>query len=112
MDATGAGSGDAAAEPAGEFGIAASGERRRLLVAHLDEADPVLVFAEGFDDAVDPIAGDAEHGVDAPIHDGFNENIAGGLGHGRDPCKRAAALARAAAAAVVGGPRLTRPLSA
>ena len=48
---------------------------------HLNEADLVLPFAEGLDDAVDAVAGDTEHGVDTPGQQGFDQNVAGGRLH-------------------------------
>jgi len=45
VNSAGSRRGDAAAEPAGEFGIAAGGESRCLLVPHLDKPHGVLMGA-------------------------------------------------------------------
>ena len=82
VDAARAGGCDADAEATGKFGVAAGGEGRRLLVPYLDKADLVLALAEGFDDAVDAIAGNAEDGIDAPSQQGVDQNVAGGRFHG------------------------------
>ena len=82
MDAAWTRSDDAAAESTRKLGIAAGGKGRRLLVPHLDEADPVLTLAKRLDDAIDAIAGDAEHGVDAPSQQGVDQNVAGSRFHG------------------------------
>ena len=60
VDAARARGRQADAEAAGVLGVAARGERRRLLVPHLDEADLVLVRAQRLEDAVDAVAGKAE----------------------------------------------------
>jgi hypothetical protein len=49
----------------------------------MDELDLVLARPEGLDDAVDPIAGEAEDGVDAPLDQRLDKNVAAGPGHGR-----------------------------
>ena len=68
MDAAGAGSGQADAEPAGVLGIGAGHEGGRFLVAHLDEADLVLALAQRFHDAVDAVAGEAKDDFHSPVH--------------------------------------------
>ena len=69
VDAARAGGGQADAQPAGVLGVAAGHERRRLLVAHLDEADRVLALAQRLHDAVDAVAGQAEDDLHAPVRD-------------------------------------------
>src|SRR5438874_8413410 len=44
-------------KPAGEFGIAARHESRRLFMAHLDEMDFVLMSAKSFHDSIYSISG-------------------------------------------------------
>src|SRR5947208_1755632 len=90
MDATRARGGNAATEPARELGISTGGEGRRLLMADLDKTYLVLVCTERFDDAVDAVSRDAEHRVDPPIHDSFDENVTGGgsFGHACVPANR------------------------
>src|SRR5207248_4572598 len=82
VDAAGPRGRDADAEPAGEFRVAAGGEGCGLLMPHLDKANAVLAFAERLDNAVDAVAGDAEHGVDAPGRQGVDQNVAAGRFHG------------------------------
>src|SRR5205807_4886345 len=78
------------AEPPGVFGVTARHERRGLLVAHLDEADLLLPRAQRFHDAVDAVARDAEHGVDAPIQQGLDQHVGCGFCHGVALLKSAA----------------------
>jgi hypothetical protein len=66
-DGAGSRGGEADAEAAGEFRVGAGGERRRLLVARVDVAQPVLVLAERLDETVDAVAGQSEDGIDAPF---------------------------------------------
>src|SRR6185437_3759276 len=77
-DAARPGGGEAAAEPPGPFGVAARHEGGCLLMAHLDEADPVLARAQRFDDAVDAVARQTEDDLDPPIDQRFDEYVAGG----------------------------------
>ena len=81
MNAAGAGGGQADAEPAGVLGVGAGHEGRGLLVPHLDEADLVLARAQRLHDAVDAVAGKSEDHVDAPVQNGFDENVAAGVCH-------------------------------
>jgi hypothetical protein len=81
VDSARTGGRDADSELAGELGVAAGGEGRDFLVARLDEADPVLAFAQRFENAVDPVAGNPENRIDAPLDKRVDENVAGGLGH-------------------------------
>ena len=55
VEGAGARGRQAHAEFPGELGIAAGHERGGLLVAHLDEADPVLARAQRLHDPVDPV---------------------------------------------------------
>jgi hypothetical protein len=79
MDAAGPRGRDAHAEPSGPFGITASGERGGLLVAGLDETNFVLAFAQGFDQAVDAVAGQSEDNFHFPIDQRFDDHV--GSGH-------------------------------
>src|SRR6185437_9249932 len=82
VDAAGARGGEADAEPAGPLRIGAGVECGSFLVADLDEANLVLVGAQRLDDAVDAVTWNAEHRVDAPVDQGFDEHVAGGrFGH-------------------------------
>src|SRR5947209_4063946 len=84
MDAAGAGGGDADTQPPGELRVSAGGERRRLLVPHLDEAEFLLLSAERLEEAVDAVAGVAEDDFDAPVDQSFDEQIRCGFRHGGD----------------------------
>ncbi len=75
MNAAGAGGGDADADAAGEFGIGAGGKGGGFLVAHVDEADAVFVLAEGFKDAIDAVAGNAEDRVHTPGNEAFDQHV-------------------------------------
>ena len=91
VDGPRAAGGEADAQPAGELGVAAGGERRRLLVAALDEADLVLVLAQGLEDPVDPVAGEAEDRVHAPVDQLLDDHVARRLRHlsASSGCERA-----------------------
>src|SRR5439155_25821881 len=56
-------------------------DRRRLLMVHQDEPDPVVVAAEALHDAVDAIAGEPEHGVNAPVDQPFHHQLRRDLAH-------------------------------
>src|SRR5437764_578313 len=60
VKAAGPGGGQAAAEPAGELRVTASGERRCFFVPHLDEAHPLLALPERLDNAVDAVPREPE----------------------------------------------------
>ena len=81
VDGPGPAGGEADAQPPGELGVAAGGEGRRLLVPALDEADLVLVLAQGLEDPVDPVAGQAEGRVHAPVDQLLDDHVARGLRH-------------------------------
>ncbi len=68
-------------EPAGEFGVAASSQCRRFLVPAVDKADAVLGSAQGFDKAVDAVAGQSENGVDPPLGKDRDDVVANRLRH-------------------------------
>ena len=52
---------------------------------HLNETDLVLARAQRLHDAVDAIAGQAEDDIDAPVNEGFDEDVGSGVGHGGAP---------------------------
>src|SRR5206468_10415209 len=54
------------AQPPGVFGVTTGGESSRLLVADLNKLHPILMGAQGFEDAVDPVAWESEDRVNAP----------------------------------------------
>jgi hypothetical protein len=73
--------GEADPELAREPRIADRRHRPDLLVADVDVAQPVLPRAERLHEPVDPVAREAEDGVDAPFHEAFDEQIRGGVSH-------------------------------
>src|SRR5437667_10026836 len=81
MNAARAGVGQAYAQLACIFGIGAGHEGGRFLMAHLDEADLLLVRPQRFHDAVNAVSGKAEDGVYSPIHQAFNHHVSSSLGH-------------------------------
>src|ERR1043165_70316 len=81
MYAAGAGSGEADAETAGVFGVADGGERGGLFVAHLNEADFVLMSSEGFEDAVHAIAGQSKNSLNTPIDKPCDQQVGDGSRH-------------------------------
>jgi len=83
VNAAGPRGGKAHAEPAGELGVTARHEGGGLFVADLYEADLVLARAQRLHDAVDAVAGQAEHNIHAPIDKRFDQDVGGGFGHGR-----------------------------
>jgi hypothetical protein len=44
-------------------------------VPHLNEADDVLLRPQRLHDAVDAVAGKAEHGIDAPLVKNVDEDV-------------------------------------
>ena len=78
---TGGGGGEADTETAGEFGISAGSESRGLLVPDMDVADPVRGLPEAFNQAIDAVPRQAEHGIDAPREQGVHDMIGYGVRH-------------------------------
>jgi len=66
---------EADTQPAREFGVAARHQRRRFLVANLDEAHLVAALAQRLHDAVDAVAGEAEDDLDAPVLNRFDQDV-------------------------------------
>ena len=60
VDRPGPAGGDADAEPPGELGVAAGGERGPLFVPALDEPDLLSVLPQRLEEPVDAVAGQAE----------------------------------------------------
>ena len=87
VDSAGTGGRQTDAQATGEFGVAAGHEGGRLLVPHLHEADAVLAIAQGFHDAVDTVAGQAEDRVDTPIMDGVDQHVGSSLCHAPHPAR-------------------------
>ena len=81
VKAAGARGREADAEPAGELRIAARHERGRLLMPDLDEAHLILPDAQRLHDAVDAVAGKAEHDLHAPVTQRFDQDIRRRLRH-------------------------------
>src|ERR1700735_4102589 len=79
MDRAGPGGADAYAKPAGMFGKTRGHEGSGLFVADADVANPVLAFAQGFDQRIDAVADDAEGVGSAPIDQRLDDDIGGGL---------------------------------
>jgi hypothetical protein len=55
--------------------VARGHEGGGLLVLHQHEPDAVAVAAEPFDDPVDAVSWDPEHGVDAPGDEPLDEQL-------------------------------------
>src|SRR5207237_3243127 len=72
---------DAHADLTGELRVRAGHEGRELLVARLDELDPVLRAVERAHDTVDPVAGIAEYAAHAPGMQPLDDLVADGLAH-------------------------------
>lgn len=64
---------------AGELAVPARRHRRGLLMAHVDQADLIFVFAQGFVEAVDAVTRQPEGRIDAPFDQAFNEQIGCGF---------------------------------
>jgi hypothetical protein len=75
------GGGKTDAELAGVLRIRAGHERGRLLVPDLNEPDRVLALPERFHDAVDSVARQPEHDLDAPALQHVDEHIRSGFPH-------------------------------
>jgi hypothetical protein len=65
-----------------ELPVGTRGQRGRLLVADVDEADLVGVRAQCFHHAVDPVARKPEHNVDPPFDQTLDQLIRGGAAAG------------------------------
>jgi hypothetical protein len=81
VEAAGAGGGQADPDPAGRLGVAGGHERGRLLVVDEYEPDLVLVAAQPLHDPVDPVAGQAEHGVHTPLGQPLDQQFGRDLVH-------------------------------
>ena len=94
MDAARAGGRQADPDPVGGFRVAGGHEGGGLLVVDEHEADLVRVASQALHEAVDPVAGQPEDGVDAFFHEGFQDGDraadlagdGGGLFGGRGFC--------------------------
>jgi hypothetical protein len=75
MDTARSGRGEANAESAGVFRVAAGRKRSRLLMPHLDEPDLVLMSSECFEDAVYAIARQSKNSVYTPIDKAGNQQV-------------------------------------
>src|SRR5581483_12482002 len=75
MNSSRAGSCDANTKTPGKLRVCAGHERRGLFVAHVNEPYFLLIFAQGFENAVDPIAGQAKNGVHAPSNKPLNQYV-------------------------------------
>lgn len=75
MHSTRARRGETHAKSPGVLGVAARGERRRFLVADLDEANVILVAAQCFENAVHAIAGKAKNCVHVPGNETFDKEV-------------------------------------
>src|SRR5262245_29603402 len=66
--------------------VAASHKGRSFFMAGLNEANLVLVRPKRFHNAVDTVARNPEHLLDAPIDQSLDQNIGSGLfGHEQNP---------------------------
>ena len=90
VDRPRAAGGDADAQPPGVLGVGARVERGGLLVADLDEPDPVFDHPEAFHEPVDPVAGQAEDRVDSPVRQPIEQHVRRGLRHHAPSCIRIA----------------------
>jgi hypothetical protein len=95
VNAAGAGGSQTDAESSGQLGVGAGHERGRFLMADLHETDGVLAHAKRLHDAVDAIAGQAEHHIDTPIDQGFHQSICRGSHDSTTPYLTPNGLARA-----------------
>jgi hypothetical protein len=62
-------------KPAGELGISTSHKCGGFLMPDLNEANLILPFAKGFDNAVYAIPWQAEYGINSPIYESFDDYI-------------------------------------
>src|SRR5579872_1742140 len=74
-------------QSAGELGIPAGHECRRLFMPHLHEANRVLPLAERLDDAVDSVARQTEDDLDSPLRQHVDQNVPAGACHDNSPFK-------------------------
>src|SRR5690242_19151465 len=81
MYAAGAGRGETDAEAAGVFCVADGGERGGLFVAHLNEANLVLMSSESFEDAVHAIARQSKNSLNTPIDKPCDQQVGDGSRH-------------------------------
>src|SRR6266540_4828607 len=81
MNAARPGGRKADAEAASVLGVAAGRESRRLLMAHLDELQSLLIRSQGLEDAVDAVAWKPEDGIDAPFDQALDQQIRNCLRH-------------------------------
>src|SRR5258708_236297 len=75
MDPAGPGRRKTATEAPRVLCIRARHEGRRLLVPHLYKTNIVLSLSEGFDDAVEPVAGHSKDRVDAPAEHPLDQQV-------------------------------------
>ncbi len=80
------------ADLAGRLGVRGRHERRRFLVVHQHEPDPVLVPAQALHEPVDAISRQAEHGVHAPVRQALDECLRCDLTHDGPPVSVASRL--------------------
>jgi hypothetical protein len=86
--------GHADAGAPGELGVPDGLQRRHLLVAGLDEPGLIVGLPEGHDQPVDPVAGVAEHLLDAPLAQPRQYVVADGLAHASSQDRRSVAFPR------------------
>jgi hypothetical protein len=109
VDRSRAGGGDADADLAGELRVAAGHEGGHLLVAYLDELRVPVGAVERAQEAVDPVTGVAEHAVDAPGRETF-QNIVGNHGRHRSSSSRKLTVLMGGAARLQTSDRRLPPL--
>src|SRR5256885_333376 len=100
-----AGGGETNAELARVLRVARRHERRRFLVANLNERDALLPDAKRFHDAVDAVARKAEHNPHSPVDQSINEHVGSRLCH----WSFSAAYARARSTPIADARGSTRP---
>src|SRR5690349_14339562 len=85
MNPAGARSRNANPELPGPFRICARHEGGSLLVSHLDKTNLFLLFAQRLDHAVYAVSRKPEDHANAPVNQGIDEHLAGGLCHVQTP---------------------------
>ena len=70
--------GEADTQPARELGVSAGHKRGGFLMANLDEANIVLALPQRLHDPVDPVAGNSEYRVHAPVDQAVDQDISSG----------------------------------